>query len=247
MTFHQRFKLVYQALKSSFVHLAYPKKCLHCSLLLSPDAFVLCSTCVSLLDYIEPSERCPSCFNIRIQESCEGCPECVQYPNPYTRMGSVFDYDGPAASLIRHLKYFNQPYLAAGMGAFLVAQWDRLQWPLPEVIVPVPISFSRWIGRGYNQSTLLAEEVGKLLQRPVWQVLKRKSGDFSQAALTLEQRKSLSGQRFKLDSKFSIKKKIVLVIDDVMTSGSTLRRCGEILNLGEPKMLYALTFCRTLL
>ena len=77
------------------------------------------------------------------------------------------------------------------MAAFLVAQLDRLGWPMPDAIIPVPLSFGRWLERGYNQSALLADEMGALLQCPVWNALKRKSGDFSQAALSLEQRKAL--------------------------------------------------------
>jgi len=161
-------------------------------------------------------------------------------------MGAVFNYEGPAASLIKRLKYAHQPYLAKGMAAFLVAQFDRLGWPMPDALIPVPLSFSRWLERGYNQSALLAEEMGSLLQRPVWHALKRKSGDFSQAALSSEKRKELDGSRFKLNPAFAFEGKILLVVDDVMTTGTTLRCCAEILNRENPAALYAMTFCRTL-
>lgn len=169
----------------------------------------------------------------------------MQYPSLYTRMGAVFDYQGPAATLVKNLKYANQPYLARGMAAYLMLQFDRLQWPLPDAIVPVPISLTRWLGRGYNQSTLLAQELSRYLHRPVWHAIKRKSGDFSQASLNLEQRKTLSAQRFKRNTKYDLQGKILLVIDDVMTTGMTLHRSAEILKEENPAALYALTFCRT--
>ncbi len=87
--------------------------------------------------------------------------------------------------------------------------------------------------------------MGRFLQWSVWHSLKRQSGDFSQAALTLDQRKGLNGKSFKLKTGFSIEGKVLLVIDDVMTTGSTLRVCAEALNTGKPEGLYALTFCRT--
>ncbi len=159
-------------------------------------------------------------------------------------MGAAFDYDGPAASLVKCLKYGNQYYLARGMASFLMVQFDRLKWPMPDVLIPMPIAFTHWLERGYNQSTLLAEEMGRLLQRPVWNTLKRRSGDFSQAALNLEQRKEVNNQHFQVKKGFPLQGKILLIIDDVMTSGLTLKSCTEILYLEDPAALYALTFCR---
>lgn len=235
-----------QALQKSLLHLAYPTRCLHCHTLLPPEPLVLCSACASLLDLVSLHERCPICFNYLEEESGAPCEECCQYPSLYLRRAAAFDYEGPAVSLVKRLKYARQPYLAQGMAAFLVAQFDQLQWPMPDALVPVPLSFTHWLERGYNQSALLAEEMGRLLQRPVWHVLKRRSGDFSQAALTLEQRKALDGKCFKRKSTYSLQGKVLLVIDDVMTSGLTLQRCAEALNEGIPAALYALTFCRTL-
>lgn len=162
-------------------------------------------------------------------------------------MASAFDYDGPAASLIKRLKYSNQPYLANGMAGFLVTQFDRLQWPIPDALIPVPISFTHRMERGYNQSALLAKEMGALLKRPVWDILRRQSGDYSQAALNFDQRRGLEVKNFKMKLNCPLEGKMLLVVDDVMTSGSTLRRCAEVLQEQHPGSLYALTFCRTIL
>jgi ComF family protein len=159
---------------------------------------------------------------------------------------SCFNYEGPAASLIKKLKYAKQQHLSQGIGAFLAVQWERLQWPFPDVIVPVPISLLRWFERGFNQSYLLGEEVSRFLERPLKNVLGRRSTSFRQAALSLEQRKKLGDQHFYLRRPGMIRNKVVLVIDDVMTSGLTLHRCAESLLEDNPSALYALTFCRTL-
>jgi ComF family protein len=236
------------ALKKSVLHLAYPTRCLHCQTLLPPDTLVLCALCASLLELINPQERCRICFNPIVESRAAfPCQDCLQYPSLFIRMGAAFNYEGPAASLVKRLKYANQPYLARGMAAFLVAQLDQLQWPLPDALIPVPLSFMHWLGRGYNQSALLAEEMGHFLKCPTWSVLKRRSGDYSQAALSLEQRQTLESQCFKFKkNSLVLQDKVLLVIDDVMTSGTTLQRCAEVLSIGRPKALYALTFCRTL-
>ncbi len=237
---------IWQALKESTLHLIYPMKCLHCQILLPPHSPVLCSICASLLEPIDPEERCPVCFNPMREDHSLPCQECLHHLSFIDKIGAVFDYHGPAATLVKHLKYANQPDLARGMAAFLIIQFHRLQWPLPDAIIPVPLSFMHWLGRGYNQSALLAKEISQILHLPVWHALKRRNGDYSQAALTLEQRKILDSQRFKLNTSYPLQNKVLLIIDDVVTSGSTLQCCAEVLRSKNPAALYALTFCRTL-
>lgn len=239
--------MIWQALKDSLWHLLYPSTCLHCLELISPGEVVLCPTCATFLELINPQERCPYCFEVKKSFHSHACQFCQKNLSLFYRMGAAFDYIGPAATLVKKLKYANQPHLAKGLAAFLVAQLEQLAWPLPDALVPVPISFSRWFSRGYNQSTLIAQEMSKLLQIPVWHVLKRKSGDFSQAGLTLNQRSILTSHSFHLKKKSLIKNKTLLLIDDVMTSGKTLQSCAECLMEGMPAVLYALTCCKALL
>jgi len=236
--------LILQSLYKSWLHLSFPGKCLHCQSALPPDTPVLCSECNSLLDLIDPDKHCPTCFSPTIYYPMP-CEECIHIPSLYTRVAAAFDYQGPAATLVKRLKYSNQPYLSKGMAAYLMLQFDRLQWPHPDAIVPIPISFTHWLSRGYNQTTLLANELSQYLRCPVWHAVKRKSGDFSQAALKMEQRKALDGKRFKRNKKYSLSGKILLVIDDVMTTGLTLHRCAESLSEANPAAIYALSFCKT--
>lgn len=212
---------------------------------MDPNQSLFCEGCGSLLELIDPSERCPSCFSLDYEQGTKSCSACAEQISLFHHMGAAFDYMGPAASLIRQLKYGDQPHLARGAGAFLVAQLDRLGWPLPDILVPVPLSFTHWIERGYNQSEALAESMSSFLQIPVWNVLKRASGDYSQAGLRLSQRRELKASGFRCRKHYDIKDKQVLLIDDVMTTGSTLQRCAEVLLEGFPGGLYALTFCRS--
>lgn len=236
----------WQNLKSSFLYLVYPPKCVNCNEITTHDQPWLCSHCLSLLELINPEERCFSCFGSRNADHSKHCKNCREGHTLFTGIGAAFDYIGPAAALIKRLKYGNQPYLAEGLGAFLVAQFTHLNWPLPDVIIPVPLSLTHWFDRGYNQSALLAGEMSKILMIPVWDVLQRESGDYSQAGLTLAQRKSLEGKRFTLRKGFSLEDKTVLLVDDVITSGSTLNKCAEVLAQGCPASLYALACCRAL-
>jgi ComF family protein len=115
---------------------------------------------------------------------------------------------------------------------------------MPDAIVPVPLSFIHRMNRGYNQSALLAQFFANFVQCPVHDILKRKSGDFSQAQLNRSHRLLLDKEKFSCDPKFNALNKIVLLIDDVMTTGSTLNRCAETIQSLYPQKLYALVICK---
>jgi ComF family protein len=193
---------------------------------------------------IDPNERCPFCFSTEFCPEKKHCATCQNKESYLHCCAAAFDYLGPAASLIRKIKYSNRPHLAEGAAAFLIAQWVELGWPVPDLIVPVPISFTHWLIRGYNQSSLLAEGVAKLLDRPVHSPLKRISGDYSQAGMNLKQRHALKSSTLQLDKQHRLYDQCVLLIDDVMTTGSTLECCAKVLAEGFPSKIYALTFCR---
>lgn len=236
-----------RAIGKSFVDLVYPPICLHCHEPLEDSSALFCQCCMLLLSPIDPAERCPYCFSSEFDpENDVSCRECRKERHPCDRMAAVFDYEGPASTLIKRLKYGGQFYLATGAGAFLTAQWIALDWPMPDCIVPMPMARLRKFERGYNQSRLLADVIGGLLKCPVLDVLKRRTGDFSQGGLNYSQRMQLNSAMFTMKGRPNLYDKKILLIDDVMTTGSSLRCCAEVLRGGCPDSIYALTLCRAL-
>lgn len=243
--------LTLKSAKLAFKHaldLVYPPICLHCDILQDDDNHMFCPICMKLLTPIDPEERCPFCFSSTfdpLQERC--CQQCRKDPLPLKKVAAVFDYEGPPASLIRHLKYGGQPYIAKGCGAYLAYQFVKLQWPIPDAIIPMPMPILRKLDRGYNQSVLIAESFAEFLDRPVHDILHKKSTGFSQAGLDVEQRKALSSSSFTIKKKHPpLHDKTILIIDDVMTTGSSLRCCAEALASLYPADIYGLTVCRTI-
>ena len=227
-----------------FLHLVYPPLCLHCKGSLRNHSPTFCDTCLSLLELIEPEERCPLCFSSDFCPKRRLCSMCSRKQIFLTSLAAAFEYVGPAATLIRKLKYSNQPYLSKGAGAYLAAQFLRLNWPMPDVIIPVPIAFTHKLERGYNQSLLLSESLGMILDRPFQEALKRKSGDYSQAGLSRKQRMQLSGESISLRRNQNLHDKCILLIDDVLTTGSTMQKCAEALLEDCPSTIYGLTVCK---
>lgn len=230
---------------SAFTNFVYPNQCLHCSVLKTESA-IFCSSCTAQLEMINPKERCPSCFSADFDSVSLVCYTCFVDPPLLKKQAATFDYLGPAASLVTHLKYSNQPYLAKGAGAYMAIQWMNLGWPLPDLIVPVPLTLTHFISRGYNQSLLLAEAIGSILQCPVKKILKRRLWDYSQAGMSKKIRQELDMEAFKCKNSVDISDKIILLVDDVMTTGLTLKRCAEVLYEGYPSAVYGLTFCKTI-
>ncbi|NGX58409.1 MAG: hypothetical protein K940chlam3_01316, partial [Chlamydiae bacterium] len=222
-------------LVTSFISALYPPLCLHCQEgLLHPDC-QLCELCLSLIEFLDPHERCPRCFSLDYSIKLKKCMGCREAAHPFSGIGAAFDYVGPAATLVKKVKYGGQAFLAKTLAAYLVAQFSRLNWPMPDIVIPVPIAFDRMIQRGYNQSELISQKFASLLDCPCENHLERLFGDYSQVGLSHHQRKQLGSARFRLKRNVRIKDQTVLVIDDVTTTGKTLEQCGRALLGGYPK------------
>lgn len=232
-------------IKQSFINLIFPPLCLHCKGLTAAPNELLCQNCLKTLTLLNPSEYCPHCLSADYHPINKLCAACLREPPIFDGVAAAFDYQGPAASLVRQLKYGQQRYLAKGCAAYMSAQFLNLDWPIPDLIVPVPITSTKLFLRGFNQSLLIAQELGSLLQCNVKSLLKRKHSGFSQAGLSRQQRLTLASENFYLSANADIKDKIVLLVDDVMTTGSTLHCCGEALSTSFPSKLYGMVCCYT--
>lgn len=155
-------------------------------------------------------------------------------------------YRGPLRSAIHALKYQNDIGLCEPLSQHLVQLFQGQGWPV-DCIVPVPLNPHRRRQRGYNQSAFLAYVMA--LQTGLQFLpagLKRTRNTRSQVGLTAE-------QRFQnLEGAFSarpeiVKDRSVLLLDDVMTTGATLRNAARALLEAGAAQVYALTLARALL
>ena len=111
-------KATVRMIARSFRELLFPPLCLHCrSTIREPDLY-LCDSCTGKLELIDPIERCPRCFSAEYSVEHRQCETCRSHGMPLQQMAAACDYTGPPASIMRKLKYGNQPYLAKGAGAY---------------------------------------------------------------------------------------------------------------------------------
>jgi ComF family protein len=151
----------------------------------------------------------------------------LSLPPELGHVWSAVEYRDTAVSLIKKVKYQHYytycTWLARLMG---LAYGDLLVESGIDVLVPVPLTSSRQRWRGYNQSTRIAQELGKLLQvSVVTDKMRRIKSSGTQAKKDRLERQALADQFIAHPSFFAGKN--VCLIDDVITTGSTLLACTQ--------------------
>jgi len=153
-------------------------------------------------------------------------------------------YDGPIKNALHHLKYDNDLGIADILAGKLSDHLQDLEWPI-DLVVPVPLGKERRKERGYNQSAMLAYPLAiKLGLKYSSRLLKRIRETGSQVDLTREERrKNVNGAFFV--EKGLVEKKVVLVVDDIITTGATMQECARALLDAGAKEVYSLSIART--
>ena len=155
-------------------------------------------------------------------------------------------YENELRKLIHLFKYSRIQTLSAPLGRLLARALPREQ--TFDVIVPMPLHWRKRWQRGFNQSELLAREIGRRTQTPVRNCLRRVRSTASQAGLTsAKRRKNVSGA-FQTTRRAKHRKALdglsVLLIDDVMTTGATAASCARALKRGGARQVTLLTLAR---
>lgn len=158
---------------------------------------------------------------------------------------SSFVFEGSVAKLIKNYKYDNGKYLAQTFAVFM-ANLVVLEDINADIIVPVPLCKKRKFSRGFNQSELLAKEAGKILGLPVvTKNLVRIRSTKTQTKLTQKQRDANLDGAFEVLNKNIFKGKSILLVDDVLTTGSTAEHCTKELLKAKAANVKVLTLAST--
>ena len=96
-----------------------------------------------------------------------------------------------------------------------------------DYIVSVPLHWVRRVKRGYNQTEVMAEELSKLSGKPILKVLTRSKRTRFQSDLNLDEREANVKNCFDVADNFLVKGKKVLLVDDLMTSGATIKYASK--------------------
>lgn len=211
----------------SCISVLFPSVCLSCRRHLVPYPFLLCSSCrEAILKAATPSSA--SLSSLRQIWSCG-------------------IYEGPLKVCIKNFKYQGRINLLKEFEE-LVHDFSRKNNVSPDefdLIVPVPLHPAKRFRRGYNQSELISKVLSKEFSRPVFsRALLKTKNTLPQTGLSKKMRKQNLKNSFVACDKARLSGKSILLVDDIMTTGTTLEACAKELKRAGAKRVSGFTLAR---
>lgn len=213
-----------------FLQLLYPPHCRFCENLIN-EKTVFCNTCIKLIKPIATSFiHVTKKYNIKVF--------------------AISNYEEPLKSLI--LRKSCSDILACKQIAQLIHKKTNIKNTLIDFIVPIPLHWTRYAWRGYNQSHEMAKILSKKLKVPILNILKRNKRTVFQSQLSPEKRSENVKNVFQIHKKYQItlnriiKNKNILLVDDLCTTGATLKNAARPIITKQPKSISAVVACRVI-
>ena len=218
-----------------------PRICILCSLH-TPEPIPICSACRLHLPFNHhPCRRCalPLPAQAPIDSLCGQC----QNPMPsFDAVVAPFLYSEPVSNMINRFKH--QGHLWAGAAITDMLAEQLLAREKPDCIVPIPLHWYRQFNRGFNQADWIARRLARQLDIPVDSALiKRTTATPPQQGLNRKQRLKNLRHAFQLNKSFS--GSTIAIVDDVITTGSTLSTIATLLKLKGATKVYGWSLART--
>ena len=208
-------------------------KCIVCGNEITPNRYGVCDKCSFDLN----SNYCARCGRHKVGIG-EYCGECAKPNLHFDEARSSVVYDGCASKIIQRFKYGDAKYLAEPLSEYLLDTLVATDWKF-DCFTFVPIHKKRLKRRGYNQAELLAAALSEMTTKPCIKLIDKIKPTPNQA------RSSRAERENNLKDSFAICEKPperVVLIDDVMTTGSTANECAKVLKRAGAKSVYVLTF-----
>lgn len=212
-----------------WLHLALPPTCVLCGAA-GAEERDLCAGCAADLPHNRIS--CPVCATPQAIFSTEPCAACRACPPLYDRAFAPFRYRHPMDFLIRQLKFSGRLSHARLLGELFADALAERGGSAPDCLIPVPLHPRRLRERGFNQALELARPVARRLRIPILaEGLRRVRYTPPQTRLDARARQSNPLGAFALGQALSGKR--VALVDDVMTTASTVNECARVLRTGD--------------
>lgn len=230
------------------IDIVFPPRCISCGLIVGEHGEI-CAKCWGGMVFAS-TPCCSKCgFPFEYDLGIDAlCLECEGKDRLFQKARFLWKYNDISKKIIHRFKYYDHTYLAkilAKLSYHIIIK----DFSDSDLIVPVPLHRYRLMSRFYNQSALLAREIARLLQNEHYCcALKKQTSTTPQAQLTKIQRQNNVKNSFAIEEslKAKIQGKNILLIDDVMTTGSTIHECCKILLKNGCKGVNVFTVARTI-
>lgn len=216
----------------------YPPLCCNCGKI----GYEICKDCFTALELNLFSNHCKICG--QDNETDYVCSLCKSQEPQYDFIRSWGIYSGILREIIHAFKFNRRigliNYLTLS-AVECIQNWN----PSVDLIVPVPLSKKRIRSRGYNQSSILAKSIAQKLQIDFSSLaVKRIKNTRTQVGLNARERKVNVANAFEADSSIC-KGHSILLVDDIITTGSTLNECAKAIKNADGNFVYVFTLAKT--
>lgn len=210
----------------AMLNFALPPRCAGCAEVIAEvDGF--CPDCWSQMEWLG-NAGCDRCGLPLEGTEAELCARCLADPPPLERMRAAVAYGDVPRSIALRLKYGRKVALARTMARYMAPLAGEAGGT--RLIVPVPLHRWRLWSRGFNQSGLVANELGRRWRIDVnHRLLRRVKATQPLKGLNYQQRRKAVAGAFRAAPGVSLNGATVMLIDDVLTSGSTAEACARAL------------------
>lgn len=244
---HAAIEPVRRPVMTALLDFVCPRRCLSCGVdLYDRDTHHMCAECWANVEPIG-SRKCPRCAAPMGPHAEDGeCLSCRGQALHFHGATAFGHYAGPLRDLVHRFKYNRCSFLGRPLGRVLSRQVGREPFAASlEVVAPVSLHWRRWMERGFNQSELLAAQVARDLRLPLMRrALVRTRFTQPQAQLGAIARRRNIEAAFAVRTPRRIKGRTVLLIDDVMTTCSTLAECAKAMRAAGARRVYAAVVAR---
>ena len=223
-----------------------PRLCVFCGEVVGEQAQVaVCPACHETIDWVA-GPLCPVCG--RVYSASEGddhlCGPCQTDPPPFARAraAAIYEEEGPSGQAIKRFKYSRRLDLLPVMQHWLRRPLCLELAQAADLIAAVPLHPQRLKNRGFNQALLLAQAFPEAhLKR---ELLTRVRHTRPQTHLNPKQRRDNVKGAFTVPRPDLVRGKNILLIDDVFTTGATVRECARVLRRAGARRVDILTVAR---
>ena len=204
---------------------ALPPRCAGCGLIVD-EVHSFCPDCWAKVDFLGES-GCTTCgMPLEATDAAE-CGACIARPPRIQRTRSAVAYDELSRSIAIRLKYGRKVALARTMARYMA---PLVRSDDDKILVPVPLHRGRLWSRGFHQSALVAKELARstgFKSEP--SLLRRIKSTPALKGMSLSQRRNVVAGAFKVDPSAELAGRTVVLVDDVLTTGSTANACAKAL------------------